>query len=260
MERGRHRRDHGGLRVIPDDVVERVREEADIVSIVGEFVKLKRVGNSFRGPCPFHHGKDPNFSVTAGGGYKCFSCGDSGDVFTFVMKHLGLDFAESVRWVGEKAGVEVREVARKTDERDLREPLWEVNATAADFFRAQLWDTAKPEKVARDYLASRHISRDDADRFGLGYAPKDVALMRTALTALGFDDARLLAAGLVVAVQRGASGAARPRSRSLDVSHLRYRRSCRLALAARRHWRGQAQIPQFRRNQDVFESESSSMA
>ena len=58
--------------MIPDDVVERVREEADIVSIVGEFVKLKRVGNSFRGPCPFHHGKNDNFSVTTKGGYKCF--------------------------------------------------------------------------------------------------------------------------------------------------------------------------------------------
>jgi len=54
--------------VIPDDVVERVREEADIISVIGEFVKLKRVGNSYRGPCPFHHGKDSNFSVTANGG------------------------------------------------------------------------------------------------------------------------------------------------------------------------------------------------
>ena len=182
--------------MIPDEVVERVREEADIVSIVGEFVKLKRVGNSFRGPCPFHHGKDPNFSVTANG-YKCFSCGDSGDVFTFVRKHLGLDFAESVKWVGEKAGVEVRDVARATEERDLREPLWEVNATAADFFRRQLWDTPAG-KAARDYLASRNISRDDADRFGLGYAPKDTALMREALATLGFDDERQITAGVLV--------------------------------------------------------------
>ena len=182
--------------MIPDEVVERVRDEADIVSIIGEFVKLKRVGNSYRGPCPFHHGKDPNFSVMANG-YKCFSCGDSGDVFTFVRKHLGLDFAESVKWVGEKAGVEVRDVARVTEERDLREPLWEVNATAADFFRTQLWDTPAG-KVARDYLASRNISRDDADRFGLGYAPKDTTLMREALATLGFDDERQITAGVLV--------------------------------------------------------------
>ncbi len=182
--------------MIPDDVVDRVREEADIVSIVGEFVKLKRVGNSFRGPCPFHHGKDPNFSVTSHG-YNCFVCHESGDVFTFVQKHLGLDFVESVKWVGAKAGVEVPEVARRTDDRDAREPLWEVVATAGDFFRTQLWDTPAG-KQARDYLESRGINRQQADQFGIGYAPRDLALMRDALQALGFDDDRQRAAGLLV--------------------------------------------------------------
>jgi DNA primase len=184
--------------VIPDDVVDRVRDEADIISVVGEFVKLKRVGNSFRGPCPFHHGKNDNFSVTAGGGYKCFVCGESGDVFTFVRKHLGLDFVEAVKWVGAKVGVEVREVAgRQADEKDPREPVWEVNATVGEFFRTQLWESAAG-KFARDYLASRGLSREEADRFGIGYAPRDVATMRAALAALGFDDARQLAAGVLI--------------------------------------------------------------
>lgn len=184
--------------MIPDDVVDRVRDEADIISVVGEFVKLKRVGNSFRGPCPFHHGKNDNFSVTAGGGYKCFVCGESGDVFTFVRKHLGLDFVEAVKWVGAKVGVEVREVAgRQADEKDPREPVWEVNATVGEFFRTQLWESAAG-KFARDYLASRGLSREEADRFGIGYAPRDVATMRAALAALGFDDARQLAAGVLI--------------------------------------------------------------
>ena len=183
--------------MIPDDVVDRVREEADIVAVIGEFVKLKRVGNSYRGPCPFHHGKNDNFSITVHG-YKCFVCGESGDVFKFVQKHLGLDFVESVKWVGAKVGVEVREVAgRRIDETDPREPLWEVNATVAEFFRAQLWDTPGG-KVARDYLASRGLSRDDADRFGIGYAPRDATAMRSALAALGFDDERQLAAGVLM--------------------------------------------------------------
>ena len=182
--------------MIPDDVVERVRDEADIVSVIGEFVKLKRVGNSFRGPCPFHHGKNDNFSVAARGGYKCFVCGEAGDVFTFVQKHLGLDFVEAVKWVGGRVGVEVQEVARRGPETDLREPLWEVNATAAEFFRTQLWENAGG-RVARDYLASRTISRADADRFELGYAPRDAETMRTALATLGFDDARQLAAGVL---------------------------------------------------------------
>jgi DNA primase len=183
--------------VIPDDVVDRVRAEADIVAIIGEYVKLKRVGNSFRGPCPFHHGKNDNFAVAPDGGYKCFVCGEYGDVFSFVRKHLGLDFVEAVKLVGGKAGVEVREVSQRKEERDAREPLWEANATAADFFRTQLWESPGG-KIARDYLASRGLSREDADRFGIGFAPPDVATMRDALATLGFDVARQTAAGLLV--------------------------------------------------------------
>ena len=182
--------------MIPDDVIDRVRQEADIVAIVGEYVRLKRVGNSFRGPCPFHHGKGPNFSVTSRG-YNCFVCHESGDVFTFVEKHLGLDFIEAVKWVGAKSGVEVREVSRSRDERDPREPLWEVNASAAEFFRSQLWESDQGA-VARDYLAARALSRDEADRFGLGFAPRDSASLRNALAALGFDDDRQRAAGLLI--------------------------------------------------------------
>ncbi|HEY4216889.1 MAG TPA: DNA primase [Gemmatimonadaceae bacterium] len=191
--------------MIRDEIVDRVREEADIVSIVGDFVKLKRVGSSYRGPCPFHNGKGPNFSVTQRG-YNCFVCHESGDVFTFVQKQLGLNFVEAVKWVGAKAGVEVPEVARSTEDRDTREPLWEAVGTAADFFRTQLWDTPAGQ-TARDYLDSRGIDRSTADTFGLGYAPRDAAVMRDALHALGFDDERQLAAGLLL------SNAERPEPR-----------------------------------------------
>jgi DNA primase len=183
--------------VIRDDVIERVRAEADIVAIIGEYVKLKRVGNSFRGPCPFHHGKNDNFSVTTRGGYKCFVCGEAGDVFTFAQKHLGLEFVEAVKWVGAKAGVDVPEVSARTDERDAREPLWEVNGTAAELFRTQLWESPAGA-VAREYLKSRDISREAADRFGLGYAPREPSVMRAGLEALGFDAARQTAAGLLI--------------------------------------------------------------
>ncbi|HEY5062285.1 MAG TPA: DNA primase [Gemmatimonadaceae bacterium] len=181
--------------MIREDVVERVREEADIIALIGEFVALKRVGNSFRGPCPFHHGKDPNFSVTTRG-YNCFVCHESGDVFTFVQKYLGLDFVEAVKWVGAKAGVDVPEVTRSTAERDSREPLWEVMSTAAEFLRSQLWE-GTAAAVAREYLASRNFDRDQAERFGIGYASRDGADLREHLRALGFDDDRQLQAGLL---------------------------------------------------------------
>ena len=77
--------------MIPDETVEQVREAADIVQIVGEYVKLKRVGTGFRGPCPFHQGKGPNFSVSPQKKfYHCFVCHESGDVFHFLQKKLGV--------------------------------------------------------------------------------------------------------------------------------------------------------------------------
>ncbi len=182
--------------MIPDENVERVREAADIVSIIGEYVQLKRSGNSFRGPCPFHHGTHNNFSVSPRGGYSCFVCGEKGDVFTFIQKYLGLDFVGAVKLVGEKSGVEVREVAGRREETDPREPYWEVNAAASEFFQSQLRES--PEgKVARDYLAGRGIPLESAARFGIGYAPRGDEL-RTRLAKLGFDERRQLTAGLLL--------------------------------------------------------------
>jgi DNA primase len=182
--------------MIPDDVVERVRESADIVSIVGEHMKLKRVGNSFRGPCPFHQGKDPNFSVSPRGGYVCFVCHEKGDVFTFVQKRLGLDFVDAVKYVGGKSGIEVKNVARERQGPDPREKFWEINAAAAEYFRATLWES-ELGIPAREYLGKREMDKEASDRFGLGFAPRDPALMRAHLETLGFDEARQLESGLL---------------------------------------------------------------
>lgn len=199
--------------MIPDETVERVREQADVVSIVGEHVKLRRQGASYRGPCPFHQGKDPNFSVhPKTNSYRCFVCGESGDVFDFVRKHLGLDFTEAVKYLGERTGVEVVEVTttRGREERDRREPLWEVVGAAADFFQRSLWG-GDQGAAAREYLARRRVDRATAERFGLGFAPRDADAMRRALEALGFDAARQLDAGLLV--QRDGAPEPRPRFR-----------------------------------------------
>ncbi len=185
--------------MIPDDVVERVADAADIVQIIGEHVKLKRVGRTWRGPCPFHQGTHPNFSVTPGGGYRCWSCGEKGSVFTFVQKRLGLDFVDAVKYVGEKSGIEVREVSRKREGPDPREPLWEVNAAAAEYFSRMLWEgDVGGGAAAREYLAQRDVKQEDAERFSLGFAPREIGLMRAHLQTLGFDDERQLEAGLLV--------------------------------------------------------------
>ncbi len=197
--------------MIPDDVVERVREQADIVQVIGEHVKLKRVGTSFRGPCPFHQGKDANFSVSPKGGYHCFVCHEKGDVFTFVQKRLGLDFVDAVKHVGAKAGVEVTEISRdRAEGPDPRERFWEINAAAADFFSRALWGEAGV--AARDYLTGRDINRETAERFGLGFAPRDGGVLRAHLESLGYDSATLAAAGLLVVREEGEEP--RPRFRN----------------------------------------------
>ena len=185
--------------MIPDEQIERIRESADIVGVIGDYVELKRTGTDYRGPCPFHQGTNRNFSVSPKKKiYYCFVCHEGGDVFTFVQKRLGLDWPASVRLVAEKSGIEVREVERSHREGpDPRARFWEMNAAAAEYFARVLWEEPSAEP-ARDYLAQREISRAVADRFGLGFAPREIGLMRAALNTLGYEDAALLEGGLMV--------------------------------------------------------------
>jgi len=196
--------------MIPDEDVERVREAADIVAIISEYVRLKRVGSVYRGPCPFHQGTNNNFSVMPKGGYTCFVCGEKGNVFTFVQKRLGLTFVEAVKYVGEKCGIEVREITKQREGPDPREPFWEINATAAAWFTARLWDDERGAP-AREYLASREVTRETADEWEMGYAPRELGLLRAHLANLGWDDERLLKAGLLV--KREEEDEPRPRFR-----------------------------------------------
>ena len=184
--------------MIPDETVERVREAADIVEIVGEFVPLRRSGGTWRGACPFHGGKNPNFSVSPShGSYHCFVCHESGDVFTFVRKRLGLDWPSAVKYIGDKVGIEVIDAPRRAQAPDPNAPNYEVLSAAAEWFQQQLRDEAGG-RAAREYLHSRGLDEAAWQRFGLGFAPRDVQALRRYLHALGADDARQLEAGLLV--------------------------------------------------------------
>ena len=199
--------------MIPDDTVERVREYADIVGVIGEYVELKRMGSDFRGPCPFHQGTGRNFSVSPKKRmYYCFVCHEGGDVFNYLVKRLGVDWPTAVKMVAEKSGIEVVETqSRRADEKDSREPMWEVNGAAADYFRNTLWE-GDLGKAAREYIEERGISRELADKVGLGFAPREIGLMRANLNTLGFDDERLVEVGLL----HTPDGASEPRPRFRD--------------------------------------------
>lgn len=184
--------------MIPDETVERVRSAADIVEILSEFVPLKRSGGAWRGPCPFHQGKNPNFSVSPShGSYHCFVCHESGDVFTFLRKRLGLDWPSAVKYVGEKVGIEVIDAPRRAQAPDPNAPNYEALAAAAEWFQRQLREE-QIGRAAREYLERRGLDPHAWHRFGLGFAPRDAQLLRRYLHSLGYDDARQLEAGLLV--------------------------------------------------------------
>jgi DNA primase len=184
--------------MIPQETIERIRDASDLVSIIGESVKLRRVGSDFRGPCPFHGGKNPNFSVsTRNNTYHCFKCGESGDVFTFLQKHVGMDWPTAVRNAADRAGIAIIETrGSRDDQRDTREPVWALLGAAGELFRETLW--SDEGAAAQAYLASRGLDRAACDRFEIGYAPADADLLRSKLGALGYNELQLLEAGLLV--------------------------------------------------------------
>lgn len=197
--------------MIPDDVVERVRAAADIAQVIGEYVPLKRVGTDYRGACPFHGGKNPNFSVSSKRGqYHCFVCHESGDVISFLRKRLSLDFTSAVKLLGEKVGIEVIDAPTRAHAPDPNESNWEVLAHAAAFFQTQL---REPDmgRDARAYLEGRALDDAACSRFGIGFAPRDGQLLIRHLATLGFDQERAREAGLLVV--REEDGSVRPRFR-----------------------------------------------
>jgi DNA primase len=182
--------------MIPDRVVEEVRDRADIVEIIGEHVQLKRAGKEFKALCPFHQERTPSFCVVPGKGfYKCFGCGESGDVFSFLMKHLGLSFNEAVEKLAAREGIEIPRSDQRPEDDALR-PLREAVAFAADFYQRQLRDATVGEP-ARRYLEQRGIGDEAIERFLLGCAPPEWRALREAAHKHGFDDAILETAGLI---------------------------------------------------------------
>lgn len=187
---------------IPDGLVEEVRQRADLVEMVSEHTRLKRSGRTWRGPCPLHGGEGPNFSVDpAKNLFKCFTCGESGDVFSFPMKMLGMGFLDAVRFVAQRCGVEIPEDTAEEEREDPNAPLHEANAFAADWFRKQLLGDAGSS--AREYLVRRGIDADASERFGLGWAPESWNALSEAARRQGVSQDVLLMLGLVKAPTRG---------------------------------------------------------
>ncbi len=159
----------------PGSLADRIKQQADIVRVIGEYVRLKKSGQNYLGLCPFHQEKTPSFAVhPVKQIYHCFGCGAGGDVFRFVMEMEKCSFPEAVRVVAEKCGLQLPAVRGRpggaSGSGELRRALLAVHQEAAEFFARQMRETAEG-RVAQAYLEDRGLQPETIRRFGLGYAP-----------------------------------------------------------------------------------------
>jgi DNA primase len=178
-----------------------IKSKLPVIDVVGETVALKRAGSVYKGLCPFHAEKTPSFIVTPDReSWRCFGCGEGGDIFTFLMRRDGIDFREALSRLAEKAGVELSAQTAKEDRhrRRLREAL----EAAIAWYREVLLQAAQAER-ARAYLDERGLTAETLERFGIGYAPTTWDALTRRLTGRGFSDEELIAAGLASPSNRG---------------------------------------------------------
>jgi DNA primase len=178
-----------------------IKSKLPVIDVVGETVVLKRAGSVYKGLCPFHAEKTPSFIVTPDReSWRCFGCGEGGDIFTFLMRRDGIDFREALSRLAEKAGVELSAQTAKEDRhrRRLREALEAANA----WYREVLLQAPQAER-ARTYLEERGLTAETLERFGIGYAPTSWDALTRRLAGRGFTEDELLAAGLASPSSRG---------------------------------------------------------
>lgn len=178
------------------DFLERVRTCVDIREIVSDYLPLKKVGGRYRGLCPFHSEKTPSFHVDAGKQlFYCFGCGTGGDAFKFLMLYEKIDFTEALRLLARRYGIPVPE--RSGSHSSERQALLRANRAALQYFRSVLQKGATGAPT-RDYLEGRGIVPEAVEEFQLGFASERWEGLKTALLGLGFPEAQLVTAGLLL--------------------------------------------------------------
>ena len=180
--------------------VDRIKDAANIVEVVSEFVTLHKSGVNYKGLCPFHNEKTPSFFVSpTRGTCHCFGCGKGGTPINFIMEHEQMTYVEALRWLANKYHIEIHERELSNEEKEeesKRESMFIVNEWAAGYFKDQLRNTRDGETIGMQYFRSRGIRDDIMEKFQLGYDPTNrFALADTARTK-GYKDEFLLATGI----------------------------------------------------------------
>ncbi|MBW1795574.1 MAG: DNA primase [Deltaproteobacteria bacterium] len=187
---------------IPEDIIAHVRDAANIVDVIAEYVALRKTGKNFIGLCPFHADKKPSFTVSEEKQiFHCFGCGQGGNVFSFLIQHNNLSFPEAVGFLAQKYGIEIP--TRKmspTQKKELKEKerLFKINKEAADYFKGILSHPSSG-KQAREYLGKRQMTPEVIDRFMLGYAQQSWTGLTQYFSRRGVPRDDLEKTGLVVA-------------------------------------------------------------
>ncbi len=185
--------------MISDEKKEEVRAAADIVEVVSDYVKLKRSGSGYVGLCPYHDEKTPSFNVTPRLEiFKCFGCGESGDVFKFVMDQEGVGFTEAIRQLAERYGVFIPEEENEepSESTQLREGILHALKFAGVFYYRNLIENPEAEKAVK-YLESRGYNRKVYKKYGLGFAPSGGEELWKAAKNTGIDEKYLVEADLI---------------------------------------------------------------
>ena len=171
--------------------IERIKETADIVDVVSEFVSLKRSGSNYKGLCPFHNDSNPSFYVSPSRGTcHCFTCGEGGDSVGFIMKHEQMNYVEALRWLANRYGIEVKETEltdEQRKEKTEREAMFVVNNWAAEYYSDILYNDVDGRAVGLQYFRQRGFRDDIIKKFRLGFSPADKYAMPKKAKEKGYN-------------------------------------------------------------------------
>ena len=188
-------------RGVSSDIIQKIREQVDLVDLISTYVSLKQTGQNFKGLCPFHSEKSPSFSVNPSSQFfHCFGCQAGGDAFSFLMKQEGLTFIEALRELSQRTGIPLPERRTSVPKREStlsRDRYGHLYRLTKSWYHENLLTSPKGEK-ARKYLEERGISRESWENFQLGFSPEGWNGLSTGLEGQSVSTQELVSAGLMV--------------------------------------------------------------
>ncbi|WP_066495393.1 DNA primase [Abyssisolibacter fermentans] len=183
------------LYTLSDDLIDKIKENNDIVEVISDYIELNRAGANYKACCPFHKEKTPSFMVSPTKQiYHCFGCGEGGDVISFISKYLNVDFVEAAKILADRAGIELEKKDENNEIKIRNEVLFQINREAAIFFYKNLRNN--PKAVA--YLRNRGIDYETIKNFGLGFALDNWDDLKRYLVKKGYEEKLIYKAGLIV--------------------------------------------------------------